>query len=151
MTWLVKGITYNKKPWYNSWRCMIGRCYRPKNVSYSRYGGRGIKVCDEWLDIRGFEKWVETHPYTKGMTLDRIDTDKDYSPDNCRWATMKTQCNNRSNTVFITYNGETHTITEWSKIIGINRSTLNNRYYRGDRGEVLFRRTEKRERGITNE
>lgn len=135
---LIKGRTYYTKPWYNSYRCMMDRCYREKSGNYKYYGAKGIKVCDEWHDIRNFEKWVESNAYSKGMTLDRIDVNGDYSPENCRWATMKTQCNNRTNTVVVEYNGERHTISEWSKITGINRSTLNNRYYRGDRGNKLF-------------
>lgn len=135
---LIKGETYYTKPWYNSYRCMMSRCYRERDCSYSRYGGRGIKVCDEWHDIRNFEKWVNENPYEKGMTLDRIDVNADYSPSNCRWANMKTQCNNRSNTIHITHNGETHTITEWAEITGLKRSTINNRYCRGDRGDRLL-------------
>ena len=92
----------------------------------------------EWKNILNFEKWVLEHPFFEGATLDRIDSDKDYEPNNCRWATMFEQDKNRRNSIVIEWNGETHNITEWSKITGINRSTLNNRYYRGDRGERLF-------------
>ena len=136
---LIAGKTYYNKPWYGSYRSMMERCYRPKNANYHRYGKRGIKVCEEWHDIQNFEKWVQENPYFEGATIDRIDVNGDYEPTNCRWATMKEQCNNRSNTLYIEHNGETHTITEWAEIIGINRSTLNNRYCRGDRGDRLFR------------
>lgn len=142
MTRLIKGKTYSTKPWYNSYRCMHSRCYRKKDPSYKYYGGRGIVVCDEWHNIENFEKWVVTHPYKSGMTLDRIDPNGNYEPDNCRWATMFEQDNNRRNSVLIEYNGETHSISEWAAKLGINRSTLNNRYCRGDRGAKLFRRTE---------
>ena len=128
---LIKGKSFYKKPWYGNYRSMMDRCYREKNCNYNRYGARGIRVCEEWHNIENFEKWVEENPYFEGATLDRIDVDGDYKPSNCRWATMKEQCNNRSNTLYITYNGETHTISEWSEITGINRSTLNNRYYKG--------------------
>ena len=117
---------------------MKSRCYRPKDPSYKYYGGRGIKVCDEWLNIENFEKWVKEHPYFEGATLDRINTNGDYEPSNCRWATMAEQDNNRRNTLYIEWNGESHTISEWAKITGLNRSTLKNRYYRGDRGDRLF-------------
>ena len=145
---LITGKTYYNKPWYNSWRSMMDRCYRPKNSSYNRYGKRGIKVCDEWHDIQNFEKWVQENPYFEGATIERIDVNGDYEPTNCKWATMKEQCNNRSNTLYIEYRGKVHTITEWSEISGINRSTLNNRYCRGDRGDRLFR--ERRKYGSVN-
>jgi hypothetical protein len=128
---LIRGKTYYKKPWYGSYHSMMDRCYREKSCNYNRYGARGIRVCEEWHNIENFEKWVEENPYFEGATLDRINVDGDYEPSNCRWATMKEQCNNRSNTLYITYNGETHTISEWAEITGINRSTLNNRYYKG--------------------
>ena len=126
-----KGETYYKKPWFNSYRCMMDRCYREKNVNYKRYGGRGITVCEEWHEIRNFEKWVEENPYFEGATLDRIDYNGNYEPSNCRWADMKTQCNNRSSCVILEYNGEKHNITEWAKILGVNRSTLINRKFKG--------------------
>lgn len=135
---LIEGKTYYNKPWYNSWRGMMSRCYREKDISYKSYGGRGIKVCEEWHCVEGFEKWVEANPYFKGATIDRIDTDGNYEPQNCRWATHFEQCKNRRNSILIEYGGEVHNITEWAQITGINRSTLNNRYWRGDRGERLF-------------
>lgn len=135
---LIKGRTFYKKPWYNSYRAMMSRCYREKDVSYPFYGGRGIKVCDAWHDIEVFEVWVEEHPYFKGATIDRIDINGDYEPSNCKWSTMAEQCRNRRNSIIIEHNGEQHSITEWAKITGINRSTINNRYWRGDRGERLF-------------
>lgn len=135
---LIEGRSFYKEPWYNNYCCMKSRCYRPKDPSYKYYGGRGIKVCDEWLNIENFEKWVKEHPYFERATLDRINTDGDYEPSNCRWATMAEQDNNRRNTLYIEWNGESHTISEWAKITGLNRSTLKNRYYRGDRGDRLF-------------
>lgn len=135
---LIKGKAFYNKPWYNSYRCMMSRCYRDKDASYKSYGGRGIRVCDEWHDIQNFEKWVEEHPFSKGMTIDRIDTNADYSPNNCRWSSKRTQANNRRNSIVIEWRGEAHTISEWADIVGINRSTLKNRYWRGDRGDKLF-------------
>ena len=135
---LIKGETFYNKPWYNSYRCMMSRCYREKDASYKSYGGRGIKVCKEWHDIQIFEKWVDNNPFTKGMTLDRIDSDADYCPSNCRWATKYEQANNRRNTIVVEYNGESHSLSEWAEIKGINKSTLKNRYWRGDRGSRLF-------------
>lgn len=128
---LIKGRTFYKEPWYNSYRCMMSRCYRTKDPSYKYYGGRGIQVCDEWMNIENFEKWVNEHPYFIGATIDRIDNNKDYAPHNCRWATMFEQDKNRRNSVLIEWNGEIHNITEWSEITGINKCTLNTRYHRG--------------------
>ena len=134
----VKGKSFYKEPWYNSYRCMMSRCYRSKDASYKYYGGRGIKVCEEWHNILSFEKWVKEHPYFDGATIDRIDSDGDYEPNNCRWATMFEQDKNRRNSIIIERNGESHNISEWARITGLNRSTLNNRYWRGDRGDRLF-------------
>lgn len=139
MPQIIKGMSFYDKPWYNSYRCMMSRCYREKDASYKNYGGRGIKVCDEWHDITQFEKWVNSNPYFDGATLDRINVDGNYEPDNCRWATMFEQDKNRRNSVLIEYNGDRYNITELSRITGINRSTLNNRYWRGDRGDRLVR------------
>ena len=137
---LIKGKSFYNKSWYNSYRSMMDRCYREKASNYYLYGGRGIKVCDEWHNIENFEKWVETSGYKKGLTLDRIDVNGNYEPNNCRWATMKEQDNNRRNTIYIEHNGEVHTISEWAEITGINRRTLNSRYYRGIRGDKLFKK-----------
>lgn len=139
MPQIIKGRSFYDKPWYNSYRCMMSRCYREKDASYKYYGGRGIKVCDEWHDITRFEKWVNSNPYFDGATLDRINVDGNYAPDNCRWATMFEQDKNRRNSILIDYNGDRYNITELSRITGINRSTLKNRYWRGDRGDRLVR------------
>lgn len=142
MAKLIEGKTFYKKPWYNSYRSMMDRCYRKNAKNYSNYGGRGIEVCEEWHDVENFEKWVLESNYQEGLTLDRIDVNGNYEPINCKWSTIKEQVNNKRNTKFIEYNGETHTLTEWAEITGINRSTLNNRYWRGERGAELFRTSE---------
>lgn len=127
---LIEGKTYYTKPWYGSYRSMMDRCYRKTAWNYKDYGGRGITVCDEWHDICSFGKWAEENGYRKGLSIERIDTDGNYSPENCRWATQKEQCNNRRNTKYLTAFGETHTISEWSEKTGICRSTISNRIYR---------------------
>jgi hypothetical protein len=126
------------EPWYNSYRSMMDRCYREKAHNYYLYGGRGIVVCTEWHNIENFKKWAESNGYKPGLTLDRIEVNGNYEPSNCRWVTMKTQDNNRRNTVYIQHNGEIHTISEWSEIAGINRSTPNNRYYKGFGIDKMF-------------
>lgn len=113
----------------NIWGGIKDRCSNPLNDRYSDYGGRGIKICDEWSNsLEDFVKWALKNGYQDGLTIDRIDVNGNYEPDNCRWATAHEQANNTRKNVFITYNGETHSISEWSVITGINRSTLNYRY-----------------------
>ena len=122
---------YYKEPWYVSYRSMMDRRYRKKAGNYWDYGAKGVKVCEEWHNVESFKNWVEHSGFKPGLTLDRIDVKNGYSPENCRWATRKEQANNRSNTVYLEFNGERHTISEWAEIRGINRSTLNNRVCAG--------------------
>lgn len=104
---------------------MIKRCYDINNVKYKNYGQRGITVCDEWkLDRGSFYEWVINSGYQDGLTIDRVDVNKGYSPDNCRWATPKVQANNKTNNNYITYNNETRTIAEWADITNIPYGTL---------------------------
>lgn len=112
------------EPWYSSYKSMMERCTLPTANRFDLYGGRGICVCEEWHDISNFAKWVEESGFKIGLTIDRINVNGNYSPENCRWATAKEQANNRNNTLRYTYNGETHTLAEWSEIVGINRLTL---------------------------
>ena len=135
---------YSHQKWYSSYKGMKERCNKPNCKQYKNYGGRGIKICEEWETVEGFAKWVEKNPYFEGASIDRIDVNGDYEPSNCRWATPKIQANNRRNTLYIGCNGEVHTVSEWAEITGINPSTLRNRYKRGDRGLDLFRPSNKR-------
>ena len=95
---------------YNVWTHMIQRCYNPSHTAYKRYGGRGISVCDEWRnDFMRFYEWAMANGYDENApfhqcTIDRIDNDKGYSPDNCRWVDAKTQNNNKSNSRKVTKN-----------------------------------------------
>ena len=113
---------------YGIWLSMKERCYNPKKSSYNLYGGRGIIVCDEWLhDFQAFYDWSMANGYRDDLTLDREDGNKNYCPENCRWATIFEQNNNTSRNRHLTYKGETHTVSEWSRITGISRSTLQHR------------------------
>lgn len=109
---------------YNVWKEMRQRCNNPKHKHYKRYGDRGIKVCKEWDDPEAFYNWAVNNGYKEGLTLDRINNDKGYSPDNCRWATIKEQCKNRSSNHLISCMGKTLTMIEWSELLKIPYDTL---------------------------
>lgn len=106
------------------WLNMKNRCNNTKGKKYEIYGGRGIKVCDEWQRFEGFRDWAMTHGYHEHLTIDRIDVNGDYCPDNCRWATQKEQQNNRRNNHFITIDGTTQTMAQWAKEKGIDSSVI---------------------------
>ena len=127
-----------KELWYNSWRSMMSRCSNPKAANYKYYGAIGITVCDAWRNADIFGEWAKNSGWFLGATLERIDNSKGYSPENCRWATKKEQACNRKSTRFITHNGETHNITEWAEILGVKRSLLLNRLYRGWDEQEIF-------------
>lgn len=121
------------------WRNMIGRCYDMNHNSYKRYGANGITVCDAWKnDFKIFKSWALKHGYKDSLTLDRIDNSKGYEPVNCRWASYKQQANNRKTNVTITYKGVTHTIAEWSEILGISAGRLYRRKYKGMSDEEML-------------
>lgn len=110
---------------------MLKRCHDSKNKGYERYGARGIYVCEEWRnDCSNFYKWAKDNGYKKGLTIDRIDNSKGYSPDNCRWTTRKVQTDNRCNTRWVLFNGEKKTLKDWSKTLGISYQVLADRIYR---------------------
>lgn len=109
---------------YRIWNGMRQRCNYQKGIAYDRYGGKGISVCKEWDDFEIFRTWSMANGYAENLTIDRIDNSKGYSPENCRWATMKEQIDNRSNTVRITIGGVEKTLSEWSEISGIPAATL---------------------------
>jgi hypothetical protein len=108
---------------------MKNRCYNPKYAGYHNYGGRGIKVCDRWLDKKhGFENFLaDMGMRPDGMTLDRKDNDGDYEPGNCRWATASVQSNNRRCNKRIIYNGEDKTRAQWAHSLDISMSALDYR------------------------
>ncbi len=121
---------------YLVWMDMRRRCYDTKDKNYHRYGGRGISVCDEWKDYAVFREWANSNGYDKDAkpgecTIDRIDVNGDYCPDNCRWIDIITQQNNRRSNVFITYNGKTQTATQWSREQGYHPSLINRRLSMG--------------------
>ncbi|AMW62207.1 HNH homing endonuclease [Bacillus phage Phrodo] len=114
---------------------MKTRVLNPKHPQYKDYGGRGIKICDDWLNedsgSTNFCKWAESNGYEEGLTLDRIDVDGNYEPSNCTWSTMQEQCFNRRSNVKYTLNGETKTATEWSRLLGGSKDLVGVRIKKG--------------------
>ena len=106
---------------------MIWRCYRKEHSSYKYYGGRGIKVCDEWQAFEPFYQWALNTGYSENLTLDRINNNGNYEPSNCRWATAKEQANNRRANRIVTFNGETKTVAEWAELLGITHQAMSER------------------------
>jgi hypothetical protein len=112
---------------YFIWFDMRRRCNDPKNKRYEQYGGRGIKVCEDWNSFQNFFDWSKENGYADDLTIDRIDRDGNYEQSNCRWADSVVQANNRSNNHYITYKGKTLTMMEWARALGINYSALRSR------------------------
>lgn len=119
------------------WTNIINRCTNPKSNEYRYYGGRGITVCDEWRNsFQAFYDWAYANGYDENAphgkcTIDRIDNDKGYSPDNCRWVTIKQNSRNTRKNRILEFNGEKHTLSEWTEIIHIPSNTLTERLKRG--------------------
>lgn len=110
---------------YRIWSGMKTRCFNQVDHMYPVYGGRGITVCSEWRDnFKEFQKWALSAGYQDNLTLDRIDNDRAYSPENCRWVTVKEQENNRRDNRRISYNGKTQTLSQWSDETGLHRETI---------------------------
>ena len=133
---------------------MKSRCYNPNVQNYKYYGGRGITVCEEWLNNEkitlgkyihnhskgyvNFRKWAIENGYQDNLTLDRIDTNKGYCPSNCRWVDMKTQTNNTRKNHYITYKNRTQTMKQWCEELNLNYSTTKGRLRRGVSIEITF-------------
>ena len=124
---------------YNVWSGIKQRCQNPHNTKYQNYGGRGIKICEEWQDFGNFMQWALNNGYDETLTIDRINYDGDYEPCNCRFITIQEQQFNKSTNHLITYNGRTQTLTEWANERGIKRNTLDARINRShwDIGRAL--------------
>ena len=116
---------------YQIWQGIKKRCYNPHDARYDRYGGRGIKVCDEWRDdFQSFYDWAMQNGYQETLTIDRIDNDGDYCPENCRWSDSQEQARNRSSNIKITIGNATKTLTEWCEIFEVDSKVVFARYKR---------------------
>ena len=122
---------------YHAWKSMRQRCTNPNEKEYPRYGGRGISMDPTWEDFLVFYADVGPRP-EKGYSLDRIDVDGNYNKENCRWATAKTQANNRRNNRRFTHDGRTLTVSEWARELGIEPTTLFRRLQRGTTFEKIM-------------
>lgn len=113
---------------YSIWNCMKTRCYNPRRKDYEQYCKRGIIVCDEWKDnFQNFYEWAIHNGYADNLTLDRIDPNGNYCPENCRWATVDEQANNKRNTHYVEWNGEKYTISQLAKKYNIPSHILRGR------------------------
>lgn len=110
---------------------LIQRCCNPKDTAYVHYGERGITVCDDWKDFMTFYDWAMANGYQDDLTIDRIDVNGNYSPENCRWVTMKEQLNNTRRNHYLTYGVETLTVSQWAERTGMKRSTIVARIAKG--------------------
>lgn len=141
----------DRKKLKSRYNLMIARCYNEKAINYKYYGKKGIKICDEWLNsFEKFYEWATVSGFKEELSIDRIDGDKDYSPENCRWVTKSEQCYNRDMSVKLTLNGKTMYMTEWAEELNIDKTTLSWRYNQGwSHEKILTTKTNDREVKIT--
>lgn len=116
---------------FTIWQGMHKRCENKNADNYYLYGARGICVCDEWSEYIPFATWARENGYTDNLSIERKDVNGNYEPSNCTWVTRKAQQNNKRNNHYITYNNETHTISEWAEIANMSYGTFNSRIQRG--------------------
>ena len=114
---------------YSTWQSMRGRCENPKHNAYSKYGNKGVTVCERWLKFENFLEDMGERPV--GKTLDRKENNKGYYPENCRWATNKEQGNNKTTNHLLTFQNKTQSIAQWAEEIGIKYHTINSRIKKG--------------------
>lgn len=138
---IERNTTHNQRhtKLYETWKRMRDRCNRPNATQYKDYGGRGIKVCDEWdKNFQSFYNWAYQNGYNEDLTIDRIDNNKGYSPDNCRWATYKEQMRNKRTNHIITYKNQSKCISEWCEELNLSYSAVFGRLRRGWSIEKTF-------------
>lgn len=121
---------------YAVWDSMRQRCLNENCHAFKNYGGRGIRICPEWEDFSVFREWAIAGGYDENadrgeLTLDRIDVNADYTPDNCRWSNMAEQTSNRRSSIYLEYRGEKRTLKEWSELCGVRYETAWKRYKDG--------------------
>ncbi len=128
---------------YKRWLGMKGRCNNKDNTAYANYGGRGITICDEWLDVENFINWATSNGYREDLTLERLDVNSNYNPENCVWVTRTQQNRNTRRNIKETINGTTYTLAEIARKVGVTRGSIYNWYHKeGLRGEELIKRAD---------
>lgn len=123
---------------YGIWKNMRGRCLREYSTAYNAYGGRGIKICKEWDDFQTFHDWACANGYSDELTIDRIDVNGDYCPENCRWIPFEQQANNKRTNHFIVHDGKRKSIAEWANELGFSYSKLKYRIRKGMDEKLIF-------------
>lgn len=138
---ITNNHNHAKHPVYITWCGMMNRCYSSKNTFYSDYGGRGIKVCDEWHDVGKFCRWAEDSGFEEGLTIERIDVNGNYEPSNCKWITQLEQAWNKRNTFYCKIDGESIPVAKLAHDYNIPLKTLKSRYKQGirDKNKLLYK------------
>lgn len=139
--WMSNKLLH-KKELKNVWNNIKYRCNNPKDKHYEWYGAKGVKVYDDWLDIKlgfyNFYNWAINNGYEEGLSIDRVEVDGNYEPSNCEWVTHEVQCNNKTTNILITIRNKTQTMAEWAKDCNIPYDKFTKRYYSGTRGKALL-------------
>lgn len=133
-----KGSWHCKDRLTRIWRGMKARCLNPNSPSYKDYGERGIKICNDWLSLDIFKDWALTNGYADNLSIERIDNNGNYCPENCQWITIFKQSKNKRSSVMLTYNGETLIFKDWARKLGISQSALRCRIVKNMPEEKIF-------------
>ena len=120
------------------WSSMKQRCNNPNNAKYKSYGGRGVKICEDWLDFSNFFDWAINNGYSDNLSIDRIDVNGNYEPSNCRWVSNKIQARNKQNTVYLEYEGISKSISDWADEKGISHEVIKKRMSLGWTAEEIL-------------
>ena len=134
--------SYEDERLYDGWNNMLKRCYNKESDRYYAYGKRGITVCEEWQnDFKVFAKWAIKNGWKLGLSIERKDHNENYCPENCTFITMAEQARNKTNNVFVEYNGQTKCVVEWCEILGLKPKTIYKRIYDGhtDPDVILYK------------
>lgn len=127
------------------WKNMKQRCYNPNFPDYCRYGARGIRICNEWINnFQAFYEWALSHGYTSNLTIDRVNNNGNYEPNNCQWITSSDQNYNKRTNKYLIYNGISKAKTEWAEILGIKPQSLDYRIRKGLSDEEILLGTRKK-------